>query len=308
MYKLLPAVVLLAALSTGCAGQALERHVVNPQDSLSGYYFAMKAANGKIKGAVVLLPGFAGSGESVLAETKIPEAGAAQGLLAVTVALGEKLYADSVVVQKLDLVLNDVRTRYGVAPDRFILGGYSAGGAIALRYAEYCEEKPGAFPIRPRGVFAVDSPIDLFDLWGYFEREIKKNFAAPGVDEAKMAMPLMEREIGTPQRNRQRYEQLTPFHRDLDGAGNERFLKNTAVRVYHDVDINWYLANRRRSLVDMNCLSSSELINRLLLLGNERAEFVVGKTGYRPNGQRHPHSWSIVDEGEFTEWALRLLD
>jgi hypothetical protein len=43
-------------------------------------------------------------------------------------------------------------------------------------------------------------------------------------------------------------------------------------------------------------------------MGNKRAEFMQSfKTGYRSNGQRHPHSWSIVDEKELIVWMEGLL-
>ncbi len=79
--------------------------------------------------------------------------------------------------------------------------------------------------------------------------------------------------------------------------------------VYHDIDVDWLLKQRRRNLFDSNQLSSSELINRLMLMGNERAEFMISKQpGMRSNGMRHPHSWSIVDEIECIQWILKLLD
>ena len=119
----------------------------------------------------------------------------------------------------------------------------------------------------------------------------------------------MKKEIGTPETNPKRYHELSPFNHKLTEPGNEKFLKNMAVRFYEDMDEAWQLKNRRRSLFDSNALSASELINRLLLMGNERAEFMTSKQpGVRSNGARHPHSWSIVDEVECIQWTLSLFD
>ena len=118
----------------------------------------------------------------------------------------------------------------------------------------------------------------------------------------------MLRELGDPVTHATTYDTLTPFNAKLLGPGNERFLCDTAVRVYHDVDVVWQLENRRRSLYDANALGASELIARLLLAGNNRAEFVQANgKGVRSNGQRHPHSWSIVDAGELVGWVLGSL-
>ena len=114
----------------------------------------------------------------------------------------------------------------------------------------------------------------------------------------------MKEEIGTPETNPKRYNELTPFNHRLTETGNEKYLKDMAVRVYHDIDIEWQLKQRRRSLFDSNELSSSEM-----LMGNERAEFIVSKQpGMRSNGMRHPHSWSIVDEIECIQWILKLFE
>jgi len=130
-----------------------------------------------------------------------------------------------------------------------------------------------------------------------------------GVNEAKTVSAMMSKEIGTPETNPKRYNELTPFNHELNEPGNERYLKNMAVRVYEDIDVEWSLKNRRRSIYDSNALDASELINRLLLMGNERAEFMTAKQpGYRSNGMRHPHSWSIVDEIECIQWCLNLFE
>jgi hypothetical protein len=44
-------------------------------------------------------------------------------------------------------------------------------------------------------------------------------------------------------------------------------------------------------------------------LGNKQAEFInpFGK-GYRIEGNRHPHSWSIVDPAETIKWVLKYIN
>ncbi len=195
-----------------------------------------------------------------------------------------------------------------VAPDKFVIGGFSAGGMISLRYVELCKEHPTKYSVNPRAVFAVDSPVDLIDLWSFFEKQIDKNYSDVAVGEAKSVTALMQREHGTPKTNIQTYKWLTPFDRLQKGDGNEKYLKDIPVRVYHDVDILWRLQNRRQSGYEANFLNSSELILRLMLMKNEAAEFIKGKTGYRPNGMRHPHSWNIVDEVEFIQWMKKIIE
>lgn len=284
-----------------------EKIVVDSTDSVSGYYLAVRPEGREIRGAMILLNGFGSPAEKIFPETRLPETAARAGMLTVCMAMGNKLYADSVVEQRLNALLGDVSRRYGVKPDAFVLGGFSAGGAIALRYTELCVEHPGKYPVQPKAVFAIDSPLDLFAQWRFFERQIARNFSPAAVGEARFVSGLMAKEHGSPAENRDVYLKLTPFCADLAEPGNERHLTNIPLRVYHDVDIPWLLENRRQSAFDANFAASSELINRLLLAGNERAEFVTGKTGVRSNGARHPHAWSIVDEEDCIRWIQSVM-
>jgi pimeloyl-ACP methyl ester carboxylesterase len=287
--------------------QTTKKIVVNERDSVSGYYLAIEPASHRVSSVLILLPGFADRAEAVFPETKLDDVAYTNDILVVAVGAGAKLYVDAALLPRLNLICQDIIKRYNVRPEQFVLGGFSAGGTIALRYAELCKESPNQFPINPKGVFTIDSPVDLVDLWAYFDREIAKNVAEVGVSEARSVQQLMAREHGTPTDSLQTYRQLTPFYRNMTEPGNERHLRNTAVRVYHDVDINWYLRERRRSAFDANFAASSEMINRLLLQGNQKAEFIQSdRKGIRSNGTRHPHSWSIVNETACIQWIKSL--
>ncbi len=59
----------------------------------------------------------------------------------------------------------------------------------------------------------------------------------------------------------------------------------------------------------MNALDQSAMINYLRRLGNKDAEFInaFGK-GYRLDGTRHPHSWSIVDAANCINWIKKIVE
>jgi len=288
-------------------GQNFEKVIFNASNP-DGYYLVVPPESDEIKGVLLLLPGFGQNAESIFPESKIHNVAYVNGILTVAIAGGRKLYADDSVVERLNEAISHVKKKYDVGGNNFIVGGYSAGGTISLRYAEYCNQYPNKAPIKPMAVFAVDSPVDLFGIWNYFQREIKKNYSEAGVGEAKFITEIMINEIGDPETNEIKYNDLTPFSAKLSDSGNEKFLSDIPVRFYEDIDVTWQLKNRRRSLYDSNALDASELINRLLLLGNENAEFITSKLpGYRSSGFRHPHSWSIVDEVELIQWSLKIF-
>ena len=272
------------------------------------YYLAVNPASDEIKGALILLPGFGQAAETIFPESKIHNTAYANGILTIGLGIGPKLYTDESVIDRINKAIEHVKEKYQLQADQFVIGGFSAGGTISLAYTEHCFKNPSQSPIQPKGVFSVDSPVDLFHIWDYFERELERNFSEAGISEAKYVMNLMQEEIGNPVDQKSTYKALTPFHMDDLAIGNEQYLQKPAVRVYHELDIRWLIQNRRRSLIDTNALAASELINRLVQQGNEQAEFMLSKeAGHRSNGVRHPHSWSIVNELELIQWVKGIL-
>jgi pimeloyl-ACP methyl ester carboxylesterase len=295
-------------LLTSAFSQNYEKIVVDKNDPVTGYYLAV-APKGNIEGVLVLFPGFGEKPEDVLPETKLHNIAFNNNILTLIVPFGNKIYTDAPTITNINRALTDSIKRMHLNPEKFVIGGFSAGGTIAMRYVELCKEKPELFPVKPQAVFTIDSPIDLVDLSKYFDRELERNFSDAGMNEAVFIQGIMKDELkGTPETNFNNYVFHSPFTRELKQQGNEKYLMNIPVRLYHDVDLVWQLKNRRRSAFDNNVASASELIARLMLAGHEKAELMIAKQpGYRSNGMRHTHSWSIVDEVEFIQWMKQVV-
>jgi hypothetical protein len=303
---------LLTFFQFACVGtysQTIKKIVLDSTDFYSGHYLAVEPVNNDtISGVLVLLAGFGQIPENTPPETKLHNVAFANNILTIFYAGGNKLYADSITQVKLTNVINDVLIRYKVKSNTFILGGYSAGGMIAMRYVELCKEFPAKFPIQPKGIFTVDSPIDIFSIYEQLEESVKNNYSELAVEEALRAIGYIKNDYGVPRDNISTYAKLTAFSMNKDYCQNELFLKNISVRTYHDVDIAWRIINRNQTVHGSNYEVTAELINRLVLMGNNKAEFMQSfQTGYRSNGQRHPHSWSIVNEVEFIQWMKQLI-
>jgi pimeloyl-ACP methyl ester carboxylesterase len=99
----------------------------------------------------------------------------ANDLLTVVVATPEKLYADGPTVERINAVLGHVAATYQVDTSRFVLAGYDYAGPVALRYTELTREQPGRFAVRPRAVIAIDSPVDVLELWQWSKRQVARN-------------------------------------------------------------------------------------------------------------------------------------
>ena len=108
---------------------------------------------------------------------------------------------------------------------------------------------------------------------------------------------------GTPEEVSDQYRYYSCYsHKDSLG-GNTRFLAKMPVRIYADVDPVWWMENRGLHMYFLNALDQTAMIQLLNDLGNNRAEFINAfQKGYRLEGNRHPHSWSIVDPYECLKW------
>ena len=305
LFNLLIILVLLSPQPAFC--QQIEKIPFDAADSSDGYYLAIQPQSKKIKGVLVLLTSFLPP-EGLLPETKLHNVAYVNDVLTVAVSCKQKLYADSAAVARLDNLLKDVLKRYAADKDKFVLAGYGEAGTVALRYTELCYEKPGSFPLQPKAVIGIAAPVDLFGLWHWSEKQIKKNYWPGAVGDAKYYLDAMTKEHGTIYSNPVLYNNLSPFNAAADTTGNEQYLQKIPVRLYYDTDIQWQLENRRNSFYDTKLPDAAELIKRLLLLGNKEAAFMVSKQpGVRSDGTRSPDAMSIVDEAECLQWLRKSL-
>ncbi|GAA4338835.1 hypothetical protein [Flaviaesturariibacter amylovorans] len=295
--------LLLVLLAPAASAQNTEKVVFDPADSTDGYYLAVRPRSGTVRGVLALAVSFTAP-ESVLPETKLHNVASANDLLTVYFSLKQKPYADSVTVQRIDAILRDAARRFGADGRSFVLAGHDYAGPAVLRYTGLAAERPAL--LRPQGVFTVDSPVDLFGLWRWIDRQVRNG--GPGAGDARYLTELMTAEHGTPSDRPAQWAALTPFRTAVDSTGNERALQKTPLRLYYDDDITWQLQERGNSLFDTHLPDATELLRRLRAGGNRDAELVTAKTAaHNSRGLRSANALSIVDEVDCIHWIKNLL-
>ena len=276
-------------------------------DRLFYYAFAPKGA---IRGMLVLFPpNGQPAEESVSANSILIALAQERGLLTVVPSVNHNLYLDSATLRAINAILGAALTKYRPPLNKVVLGGFSLGGMNAIRYTELAYEDSLATVVRPVAVYGIDPPLDWARLYYSFANAAAKNFSEVAVAEANYFLARLNSEFGGgPEKQPATYTQRSMYSHTSPGGGYTRYLRRIPVRIYSDPDINWQLANRRVDYYDMNALDGAAMINQLRLDGNARAEFVnaLGK-GYRPDGTRHPHSWSLAEPRECVQWVLRCL-
>ena len=302
------AILTLSFFSNPVSAQNYEKVWFNKTDSVLGYYTVIRPVGPRIQGAIVLFDGYGGDAVTLLTETKIHNVASANDLMTICIPVGNHLFLDDEHMRIIMRILNEVAKKYDIRKDRFAMGGFSAGGIIALRYTELCYEHPEEFEIQPKALFSADSPVDLPGLYESSKKELANKSNGWWLGEARMIIDSLNKHLGGGPDRLPDFSKVTPFDQRDTLPGNERWLVKVPYRTYHDVDVEWQIKNRQRSIYEMNMLNASELIRRLQQEGNDQAEFVASKIpGRRSNGQMHPHSWNIIDEIDLVDWVSTKL-
>lgn len=256
------------------------------------YYIAILPENGQIDSYLVLIPGFGESADDLLKATLLPRDASEKGIAVFIPILqnGAETYSFSAESQKtLQLIINDIQTRYDLSDSDYSIGGFSMGGSAAVRYAELTTEK------RPTSVFAIDSPLDYERFRYATERDVKV-YRKGLADGDSIYVQLLE--------------DITPIVDDspylLSDTTHQAILplRDIPIRYYIEPAEQWWLDNRQTDVLGLNILDATAFINDLRLLGNDQAELIItSNKGFRNNGKTyHPHSWTIVDTDDLIQW------
>jgi surfactin synthase thioesterase subunit len=297
------------------AGASLSARETPAASTPHGDSFRVYGSGGEVQGALVLLPGYGGDPDSfdpssAFTPSSLPARLAKHGILTVVlVPASETLYETDAALHALDALLARVVQQYEVPRERVAIGGFSAGGTGAVRYAQRCaQQKCQAVP-HIAAVFAVDPPLDFERLYRTSELIVQRNAPRSNIAEEGMILQTLRHAFGgTPDEARDSYRLHSAVLASAPDGGNALLLDRTPIRLYTEPDVHWWMDERNLDYHAMNVVDHAALINLLRVAGNIRAELITttGK-GYRPDGRRHPHSWSIVDEAELERWLLIAL-
>lgn len=307
--------VLVLSLASPGILPGQETRVVNPspRDPLAGSY-RIYEAKGKPLGLLVLIPGGAATHDEFTAggstPSTLPQTLANRQVVTIVPAVGGYSHWLGEGLKHLDAIVAETLTTYRIPADHVVVGGFSGGGTAAVLYAEFCAARRSASGLQLQGVFAVDAPLDFDRFWRGETLAVRRDVHPAFVREAKAVLADMRRVLGgSPEDHPAKYLKMSPFSAFAEGGGQARLLADTPVRLYTEPDIRWWMENRNVDYYSMNAVDAAALILQLRLLGNRQAQLITTQgRGVRPDGNRHPHSWSIVDEKELQSWILKLVE
>lgn len=289
-------IVLLILLSYNLA---LAQDVVQKSvkvDGKSVNYFVLQPS-GDVSGILLLLPGKGDNPKGVFKKTALPEKLLGKGYMTIVPNLKYALFADEMIRKQLDEILKaetESRSSAGLA-----IGGFSAGGAVALSYAELLASQEGAANLK--SVFAIDPPLDLQRLYATSRKT--RRFNCPSVaSEGQQAIDYLDKALGgSPDDQYNNYVANSPYMASEADGGNARSLKAIPVRLYTEPDIDFVRERHCAEMEsqDLNAGDLERLYKHLKKAGNDRCELVVTKgRGY--------HTWNIADAEELAAWVTKF--
>lgn len=287
-------------------------HVVEaPEGGEARYRYRTYVPDGLVRGLVAYLPHFGGTledWETSLLPSRLAAFGVAS-LVGLPIPEGTG-YLTAPDLRALHALLQDALRRIGCPPDSLILGGFSAGGVGAVRYAEVAVSGDLAGAIRPRAIFAVDPPLDISRWYRGMQIVIRRNWPSPNLPESMYVSGVLRETFGgAPDEVPAAYERASAVSSHLPLGGNLQHLRHMPIRLYTEPDVDFWL-DHATDLYSLNALDVVFAVNELRAMGNVHAELVVTRErGYRADlgGMRLPHAWSIVDEADLAAWIERQL-
>lgn len=303
MAKYIIASLLLLIGQITVAAQTPERVTID-----STHYYFKIVPKSKPSGMIIILHGGAEDAKGVMNQITLDEIAVKNNFIVIFPNIEDDDFKMTVSQKILDVIAKQVVEKYKVPKDRIFLGGLSGGGMQTITYTERAIRDKNTYFI-PKAIFALDPPLDYENMYYRFQREVERNFSEVGVKEAKLILEEMVKNLGgTPETAKDEYVKNSMFSYSQRDGGNARYLLNVPIIIYTEPGVEWQLRNRHRDLYDLNCSDISSMINLLQLKGNKNADIVVTHDkGVRPNGMKHPHSWSIMDSKSCMAWILKQL-
>ncbi|MGG6232412.1 hypothetical protein [Tenacibaculum sp. SDUM215027] len=299
-------IIILLLIITSCKGKSEKINRTKkpkPEIIKTAEFELIKAENQK--GLLILFPCFPCDAENTLSEFKIAEISVKNDFSVLAMNLNQKLYLSQKEKQELTEQLTRIVKEKNLSEENIFIGGFSSGGNVSLLIGDYLVKNESQ--IQPKGVFIVDSPIDLLGLYGTAEKNLKLNFSESSIQESTWIKNMFDKEFGNPSNGINTYEQNSPYTFKTENIDNLKGLEKLKIRFYTEPDLKWWKEYAKNEYEDLNAFYIQKLSDKLKIeFGENNVELInTENRGYRANGERHPHSWAIVNEKDLINWMLK---
>ena len=254
------------------------------------------------KALLILFPCFSCDAADTRSESKITDTAVANGIAVLLMNFNRHIMMDDAEKEQVLGTIARAVKEHDVDASNTFIGGFSSGGNVSVLLAKELMKSPQQ-SIGLKGVFAVDSPLDLALLYACSQRDLTKTTFPQYKDEARMVVALLDSTLGSPADSLANYERAAPL---LNSSASVAPLKDLPIRFYTEPDTAWWRTHRDDSYEELNAFGLKRIHDTLRVAGNSKAEYITTEGRGVQHGNRHPHAWSIVDEQELVKWIISL--
>lgn len=297
-------IFLVLTLSSVIAAAPDHRIVCRQQFKTSNNCYRLYQPAQPARGLVVVLP-YYGSDANEFSSAALPGLLGTKNVATMVVSGSGYLMDDDLTTLKG--LIGEVLQELNLPARRLVVGGISAGGTGAVRYSEYCISGHCDARSTPVAIFSVDAPLDFESWWNRAKLNLRRGNPKSSLEESQAILGALRSAMGgSPNQVRQAYRSRSPFLASEKDGGNALLLKSVPIRLYTEPDVAWWIENMGYDYYTINAIDQAALVLQLRALGNTKAELITTTgRGFRPPGTRNPHSWTIVDEPDLTDWIAK---
>lgn len=211
---------------------------------------------------LVLFGGFPEVAKDIQREFGILKTAKQHRIAVVYVNYNQKLWFEQGELDSLSHQIQEIFTKHALPNTNVFFGGFSSGGNVALHLGNYVTKHTN-FGIQPKGIFIVDSPIDLAALYRSAEKNVKRNFSDVSVQEGRFLLKMLGERFGNPAEAIEAYEKYAVFTSQTNYTDNLSGLQDTKLRFYTEPDTLWWRQQRMADYEQMNAFYIKRLSEQL---------------------------------------------
>ena len=245
-------ILILAVVLISCKGEDKEEDKLTAKltsEIVSTSDFELIKSEKK-NGLLILFPCLPCDAKNTLSELEIGDISVENGFSVLAMNFNQHLYLNLSEKKELKKKLEKIVSEYDLSNENIFIGGFSSGGNVSLILSDYLIESESQ--IQPKGVFVVDSPIDLLALYKTAQKNLDMNFSEASIQEATWIKSFFDNEFGNPEKGITNYEKNSPYIFETQNIENLKDLKNLKIRFYTEPDLKWWQENRKNDYQDLN--------------------------------------------------------
>lgn len=279
--------------------QALKNEITTIQND---DYELIKSSESKA--LLIVFPGGGSTSKETKRDFKIVDKATKKGISVLLMNFGRHLWIEKDDSEQLSNLIIKAIEDNNLNADNTFIGGMSIGGTVALTLSNYLSKSKSS--LKPKGVFVVDSPIDLYALYESSQKDIEqKDFSEERLSEPKWIINYFEEEFGGKDSLFLNIQKVSPLTIKTNNINNIKNIKKTKLRFYTEPDTLWWKENRQTDFESTNAYTLQKTFELLYNNKWNNVELIQTKEkGFQNDGIRNPHSWSIVDTDNLINWIL----